>query len=222
MKVLYTLITIIIIISMIFVFKKEISTNSGVIKMKKTLVKTGFWFYTAWGKTYRFFERLFNFRRYKRVKKDVDNFFKELHESNLTPEGKWDTLMQYYNFKWRADKWYMLGDVISDPYLALDNNGDDCDGFATIALLLFGDTIEYNGKVYKGGYWSYLNKGWKNGHAIAVWKAEDGNCFVVSNGLMFQTNNEEEIMEWFKKYYKYELGIIVKYSKDFKVTDVIL
>lgn len=188
----------------------------------KTIVKIGFWFYLTWCKVYQFFERLYYKKTYEKTKNKIESEFNELRRLNVSPMEKWKSLMKEYNFKWRADKWYMLTDVVSDPYIALSKGGDDCDGHANIALKFFGEYLHYNGKYYKGCFWSYLNKKAKGGHAVAVWKSKDGSCLLVSNGKMQEMKSEKAIMEWFKDVYKYELGILVKWNINYKVLSIVL
>ena len=190
--------------------------------MAKFFILIAFKVYLTWCTFYMSIERFVNRKEYPKIKKMVTIYFESLHELDLTPMQKWDKLVKHFNFKWRADKWYMMGDVIGDAYLTLWNHGGDCDDFANIALTFFTEEIKYNNKVYKGLFWSFKQKGKRNGHAIAVWKAEDGTCLFVSNGEMFQAKNENEIIKWFKSYYGWDLGVLVKYTKDFKVKEIIL
>lgn len=187
----------------------------------KSLVKFGYFFYFLWHRIYQFFERLWWRKDYKKIKNSIISDFNEIRKLEISPMEKWKMVMEKYNFKWRKDTWYMLGDVISDPYIALHKGGDDCDGHANIGFEFFGEYINWNGKIYKGCYWAYANKKLKGGHMVGVWKAKDGTCLLLSNGTMEEKESEQAIMKWFKDVYKYELGILVKFSKDKKVLSVI-
>ena len=188
----------------------------------KSLIKFGFFFYFLWHRIYQFFERLWWRKDYKKIKNMIISDFNEIRKLEVSPMEKWKLLMEKYNFKWKADTLFQLGDVISDPYISLWKSSGDCDDHIAIAFEFFGEYINWNGKIYKGCYWAYAKKKLKSGHMVGVWKAKDDSCLMVSNGKMYEMENEQAIMKWFKDCYDYELGILVKFSKDRKILSIIL
>ena len=118
----------------------------------KPFIYIGFSLYLFWCKFYTFFQRLFKGKQYTKIKKLVEMYFDSIKEIDVPLYRKWSMINEHFNFKWRADKWYMLWDVISDPYLSLYNHGDDCDGFANCALHFFGEEIIHENKKFNVGF----------------------------------------------------------------------
>ncbi len=104
--------------------------------------------------------------------------------------------------RYRKDTAGMLGDVMSDPYVSLHEGGDDCDGYASVGYVVFGEKFQLGSRTFEfDGFYSVLFDGLarrllkreSTGHMIAVWAAQDGTCFAVSTEYMRMFENRREI-----------------------------
>ena len=172
-------------------------------------------YYLNWSRLYTFFQILFYGKKeYLAVKAHYKNTFKNIREDSRRPSAQWNSLMELFpKLQWRSDKWYMAFDVISDPYLALNAKGDDCDGFARIAteffdsneIKLHSNPSQGNSTVLKPkGIWFCYPNNLKRGHAIAVWENGELNLhFIISNRHCYVFPSRKALWAWFEqKFFK--------------------
>jgi len=141
---------------------------------------------------------------------------------NSSPVTNWNNLMvEFPKMKWKQDGFWKGFDTISDYRVVLKSDGDDCDGYISVALEYFGNKIYYNNSVYvNNGYTTCLYRTLFNGHVIGIWESmRDDSVFVVSNRRSRLFNNKDEMWEWFEKGFE-QPSYIVKQTKDLDVLGV--
>ena len=189
--------------------------------MKTWLLKINFsYYYLKWCKTYRWVQR--RLPGYKKKVIDVKSRIK------LTPGGSikehWKSIVDEFNLKWRKDKIYMLGDVISDPYISAYTNGGDCDDHGAIALEILNDSyVEHNVIYRKKGFLSIIDSNLLGGHTIAFWASSSCNSLrVISNGKVRVFSSKEDLVKWWNKTKntKSKARFLVEYTKDLKLVSI--
>ena len=190
--------------------------------MKKFLIKLNFKvYYLNWCKLYRSIQR--RLPGYSIKKQEVSSKVAKIIIKKGTIKEHWDSIIKEFNLKWRADKWYMLFDVISDPYISANDHVEDCDGHAAMSLEFLRDEYTENGKVYKKrGFVSVINSNLLGGHALGVWEAEDKSLIIISNSNVHRFISEEEMIKWWNsvKESKSPSRFVVEYTQDLKFKDV--
>lgn len=122
----------------------------------------------------------------------VFNFLETVYYSNvpfLTYDGKGHPLGAFSIFTrglfYRKDSWYMLWDVISTPSAILHRGGDDCDGFARLAVAFFGDSFSYRGNKYTFDGLCALVFNKAPHHMVALYRSSDGSYVSIGQSFFF-------------------------------------
>lgn len=181
-------------------------------------------YYLNWSKFYQFLQRLFTYK-YKDKVTRVKNMLQYISKEYPHPQKRYKKVWETYRIKWKRDAWYMLWDVISDPYLIL-TRGDDCENFALLSYKLYGDEIIYREKsdinydLYDEAKYKFESFYFMmfapiptgGGHCVAVWKNEKGNIWLVSNKEILWFEKESDIYIWAK--YWGEVKYVVEVTGD--------
>lgn len=110
----------------------------------------------------------------------------------LTPK-KWEKVNDM--IKWRKDPLWQLGDAITDPYKSLMEKGDDCDGFASVAVVILGKKFSFMNIdfVFDGMYFSFYRKSGLDfaGHCIGIWRSNKYLLAISSQEMrLYKTSKE--------------------------------
>ena len=146
---------------------------------------------TIWSNFVHIFEKRFMTNLFFDTYNDESH---DLTSSNFrkSPISSWGTFCEEKELShYGSDKWYMGGELYSNPYRSVARKKMDCDDFALVSYEYFGNYINYDGDVYEflGIYTLMYNDG--NGHAIAIWKSESSNVpfLMVTNNEMIKIND---------------------------------
>ncbi len=190
--------------------------------MKKFLIKWAFKiYYMPWCKLYRWFQK--NSIGYPGKRDEVMDKVGKIIVKPGTPHFHWEKIVKEFDLNWKKDKWYQLFDAISNPFISAYNHGDDCDGYAAMALeFLRGEYIADDKFYKKKGFVSLINNDLLGGHTLGVWEARDKSIIVNSNSDIHSFDSEEAMVRWWNqvKSSKSPSKFIVEYTKDLKFKEV--
>lgn len=206
--------------------------------MKKFFLGITFRYWCIWSKIYRSLQ-LFFCKDYEEKKKNLESNIKtaQIRAFHSTWRGNqnspvfsvdelkefWNYMCNKYRLTWKADTWYMLCDVISDPVMTFVSGVGDCDDFASSARYAIGDFIrvgdERDYKVFEfQGIYSIIFSYKLGGHALAVWRYKD-HWIVVSNHDVFCFESKEDFISCFKGIFG-DFNYIGKISNDLEFLGV--
>jgi len=200
--------------------------------------------YLLWSRFFRWVER--SDIDYVFIRSQIHMVFELIKDKykNKSDVIKFTKLFEefYPNFKWTADTWWMLGDVIGDPYMSIYRDGDDCDGYASISLEFFKNGIMYDNKKFGHGHYVslifhnskkdilkiilktisfgllYKDFNYIVGHTIAVYDSMDSSSEVVftSNSNLMRTDSMEDVIKFHERIYDKKCILRIDYDKDLK------
>lgn len=191
-------------------------------------------YYFNWSKLYRAWQRHKIRSGYDVIVSATTNTAKTIfkqqllyyHTTLMELKTNWKSLLQAYSYVYKSDTPAMLWDVIGDAYLELFSGGNDCDGYANIALTFMPDNIKIDDIYYcKQGFITLLpNKPHKGGgHCTSVWANKEETAFIiVSNTVIMQFKSKKEIIEWWDVIMEHEYGLgkqteyLIEYGEDFQ------
>jgi len=206
--------------------------------MKRFFLGIAFRYWCLWSRIYRSLQ-IFFCHDYESKKERVESeiktaqiraFYDSWRGNQNSPAFSVDELKEFwkhlnkkFNLTWRADTWYMLWDVISDPVLTFTSGCGDCDDFASSAryavgkFVKIGDRRDY--KVFEfDGIWSIIFSYKTGGHALAVWRYKD-NYLVISNHDVFCFESLDDFLSCFRGIFG-DFNYIGKISDDLKFLGV--
>jgi len=112
-----------------------------------------------------------------------ENFRVEL---TLVPDYNFINRVQNYwsrftkGLQWKPDGAQFLFDSITTTQNILKNGGDDCDGFAYLAMIRYAKGFRIRSASYRFDHFHTYKRGMK-GHVVAIFKAHGGEAIVYSN-----------------------------------------
>ena len=143
--------------------------------------------YCIWSNFYQWFERKF-------LKcQEVFGYSRSFGSPSMAWANYTHNLLHY-----GSDPWWKGFDVISAPERFLVTRQDDCDTFAMLGAVYFGQYINYDSHIMEFTGLHCLNYGFSSGHVIAVWQAKHATrnnkhkFFVVDNHKAYFTANPYE------------------------------
>jgi len=133
-----------------------------------------------------------------------ENFRVEL---DIVPDYKFINRVQSYwsrfteDLRWKPDSVRFLFDSMTTTQNIFENGGDDCDGFAYLAMIRYVKGFHIRSDTYTFSHFHTYKRGMK-GHVVAIFKSRNNKDIVFSNKeVMFRVNynnwdnatNESEI-----------------------------
>lgn len=178
-------------------------------------------YYLPWSKLYQWLEKKltsnYDYKRQQAIAV-IDNL--KLKYSNPFMRYYFLWKKEFPDIVWRSDKWYMLWDVIRDPYMLL-LTGDDCDTFALLSYHVLGKNLVHKDKDYQfKGLWSFIYFKWgfiPGGHFMGIWKTSDGEIIASSNRDLFYFSSWDKLLEW---YDTEKIKYVIKITSDLKLISV--